>query len=83
MLIVPIELLSEREDAELRRRGYKTFAEWLEVDRHVKKGQHAHERFSNGVAAFGKRQTAEVEDNYDGWPDEDDGRFSDFDGGGD
>lgn len=59
--ISPLELLDQRQDAKLRRDGYRTFAEWKAVGRHVIKGRTTRTFDSRGNALFHRNQTAVTE----------------------
>lgn len=73
--VLPLELLDKRQDAALRKKGYKTFAGWKLVDRTVIFGQKARCFDSKGRALFHLEQTTVPEtfpgrDGDEGWDDE-------------
>ena len=56
MKVLPLELLDDRQDAALRREGYKTFRGWLDAGFVVVKGEKAKARTSKGTAMFHQSQ---------------------------
>ena len=78
--VLPLEQLAKRDDAKLRREGFRTYDGWLTKDRQVLFGEKARHFDSRGRALFHLEQTT-VPKEYAGsdW-DSDDWEDDSFDG---
>jgi hypothetical protein len=75
MKVLPLQLLDRRINADLRKKGYRTFDSWQHQGRVVVFGEKSERRDANGRPLFHLSQTIPIPDpdtSDEGWDGEDD-----------